>query len=465
MGTPVRRALWPLLAALTLLAACGRPSHPPNVIVLVLDTMRADRLAAWGAKRTVAPFVDSLAARGTAFRHAYAQTSWTSGSVASIITSRYLLQHGVTGFNKKLADDESTLAEVLQLAGYRTCGLSANALVTRSLGFAQGYDHYQAFPLAKNEKPKYLWFPARADTVNAKALEWIDQQPKGVPLFLYLQYMEPHTPYDPPAEALARLRGNRETPSADDVNAAAWVGDLFPPSPEMMEAIQDYYDASIMAMDAQIAALFEQLGKRGLLENALIVVTADHGEEFREHGIMGHGKSLYDTVVRVPLVIVPPGSTTPIARDEVVQLVDVAPTILDWSGIERPPSYEGHSLRPWTVSGWRAWFAGKPPPARAALSELERLIRSDVATKHHRALLDPERRKIIRPFDDSPLWFDQRADPGETDPDALTPAERETLSGGLDALIATLQPRAGSAQTMELDAETRERLKALGYAH
>jgi arylsulfatase A-like enzyme len=434
----------------------------------VLDTMRADRLAPWGETRRLAPFLESLAERGTVFRHAYAQTSWTAGSVASIFTSRYLLQHGVTAFNKKLPDSEVTLAETLKAAGYNTGAFSANGLITPNLNFNQGYDIYRAYAVKITSEPNFMWFPPRADFVNAEALKWLDLQPRNAPFFLYLQYMEPHTPYDPPAELLAKLRGTEPGPSMKEVNAAAWMGNSFAPNPMMMQAIQDYYDAAIMAMDAEIAKLFGELEARGLLRNTLIVITADHGEEFREHGIMGHGKSLYDIVLHVPLIIVPPGGGRATVRDEVVQLVDVAPTVVDWAGSEPPATFEGRSLRPWVETGRRSFFArdAQPPPPRPALSELERLAEGDAKViKHHRAFLDPERRKTIRRFEGDPLWFDQQADPGETDPNALAPAQRDALSEGLDGLLGRLQQRTGNATTIELDAETRERLKALGYAH
>jgi arylsulfatase A-like enzyme len=456
------RPLAALVAALALLATACRSSRPPNVILIVIDTMRADRMAAGGATRTVAPFLEELAARGTSFRNAYAQAPWTAGSVASLMTSRYMVQHGVTGFDKKLADDETTLAEVLKGAGYRTLGLSANGLITRHLGVAQGYDRYQTFPIGKNERPNYLWFPARAQTVNAKALEFIDEEPKGAPLFLYVQYMEPHAPYDPPAEYLRALRGDRETPSSDDINGMWIVGDLFKPPPDLMQTIVDFYDASIMAMDTQIARLFDELAARGLLDDALVVVTADHGEGFHEHGMIGHGKSLYEAEVRVPLVIVPPGGMSPVVRDEVVQLVDVAPTILDFAGIAPPATFEGHSLRPLMQTGWRAWFAD-PPPARPALSELQKLLEIDETTKPRRMLVDPERRKVIRSEDGQSEWFDLRSDPGERDANGLSPQERTALGTELDALLEHLAARATPGQTRELDDATRERLKALGY--
>ena len=169
-----RAALWLFAIVLCLAAGCAR-SQPPNIVLIVVDTLRADRIGAVGNRRGLTPFIDSLAARGYVFRNAYAPSSWTNPSVASIITSRYQSQHGVVTFESVLADSELTLPEVLKQHGYATGFFSANGLISRKMGFAQGYDVFRSILVKATDEPRYLWVPERAGRINGEALGWLDK--------------------------------------------------------------------------------------------------------------------------------------------------------------------------------------------------------------------------------------------------------------------------------------------------
>ncbi|HJQ84542.1 MAG TPA: sulfatase [Candidatus Binatia bacterium] len=462
------------LVALVALPGCRRATPmPPDVLLIVADTLRADRLGAWGNRDRLTPFLDSLAARGTAFRRAYAQTSWTNPSVASLITSRYQSQHGVVAFKSVLPASETTLAEALHAAGYTTGGFSANGLIGPQFGFGQGYDRYRAHFVLKRDAPQYMWMSERGPTMNAEALQWIDflwsqGHHPSKPVFLYLQYMETHSPYAPLPAFLARVRGDESPLDLHAVNEAVYFGHLLGVSDVMLHDIVDVYDAEVLALDAAIQQLFAALGQRGFLDNAVVIITADHGEEFKEHGLMGHEKTLYEEVIHVPLLVLMPGQTRPVVVDDVVSLVDVAPTLLDVLGIAAPAGFEGVSrarvlgrpgLRPWL----RRLFASAPAPS-SAYTELIKPEGAKRFTPHERALVLRDR-KLIEGVAGEREFYRLDVDPGEKDPQGVPAGEREALATSLAEMRARATRAPSAGETKPLDEETKQRMRALGYTN
>jgi len=450
-----------LVATACILAACGAPS-PPNIIVIVGDTLRADRLGSHGNPRGLTPFLDSIAERGIVFRSAYAQSSWTNPSVASLFTSRYPSQHGVITFESVLADDEITLAEVLREAGYTTGFFSPNGLIREDWGYGQGFSEFSEFAIPGiPDQPDHLRIPYRADYTNRHILSWLDSlAAKGgrrPPVFLYVQYMEPHSPYAPPEAALRKMLGGRKPPDLAEVNLFAFMGNVAPMEDRVLRDLQDVYDAEVLSLDTELRRLFKALESRGLLQNAIVVVTSDHGEEFKEHGLIGHEKTLYGEVIRVPLLISLPGSSGRTDVTEVVSLIDLAPSLLDLIGHPAPASFEGRSLLPHLTGA-------APPGGHVAYSEL--LVPESSAAKrlspHARSVILGNH-KLIAGEHGEMEFYDLKADPGELDPNALDEAERTVLRQTLAEIQQRVARGDAKREIKPIDDATREQIRALGY--
>jgi arylsulfatase A-like enzyme len=282
-----------------------------------------------------------------------------------------------------------------------------------------------------------------------------------VPLFVYLQYMEPHTPYDPIAQYRSQFTRSHE--GVDETTAmgklVSTLGGTKRLSPAEIDLLASLYDGEVASVDGELRMLFADLQKTGFLDNAVIVITADHGEEFGEHGVMLHGFTLYNTALRVPLIVVAPGTVPGRVVQEDVSLLDVAPTILELVGAPPAAPFEGRSLVPWMTEG-----VGTPHHGEV-LSELEPLGDPDLRAHTH-ALVSGHRKLLVNRNGFS-VAYDVAQDPGELrarfvpqsgdGPDA-------DLMQALDRLRAELQRGAAVAQLRQpLDEATKEKLRALGY--
>lgn len=459
------------LCLLLLLAGCSRQgSRPPHIVVLLIDTLRYDRVGVYGARK-LTPFLDSFAERAYVFEHAYAQSSWTNPSVASLLTSRFQSQHGITWFNSLLSQEELTLPEVLKEHGYKTAGFSANFLVHGPSGFNQGFDVYQAYSRQNPQAlPGRRFIKERAERLNREALAWVDsfgripeQRP---PLFLYVHYMEPHNPYDPPDEILDRVLGGRPRPNRDLANGDMNV--IFPSlGPVRIQAIADLYDAEVMAVDTRVGELLDELEKRGLLDDAILVATSDHGEELTDHGLLGHHKTLFEEVIRVPLLLRAPGQRRRVDVKQLVMLTDLAPTLLSLAGIDIPPSFEGRALTDSVVArgalgALRFWWYGIEENGPPAFSQLIRPAEAKRTSPHEQAVV-MGRRKLITGVDGEREFYDLQADAQEKDSSGLDQAERSRLADTLAQFLARAKERAAPGAVRSLDSETKERMRALGY--
>jgi arylsulfatase A-like enzyme len=282
---------------------------PPSVILYVLDALRADRLGLYGYAGNTSPFLDQLGARGIVFRRCSAAATWTKPSIASLLTSLYPQTHGVGGrtYTDALPDAVPTLADLLHDAGYVTAQFVANPMAGSLSNLDQGFDYatgplgLQAAP-AGPERPK-----VRSDEINARVLPWLAAHAHDR-FFVYIHSMDTHPPYAGQAVANAGARGSAA-----------------PGGP-------DPYDAEIRANDASLRQLYERLTTLGLARTTLLVVTADHGESFGEHGVMGHGASVYQEEARVPLVLAD-DKLAPAVVDLPAHHVDLLPTILGRCGV------------------------------------------------------------------------------------------------------------------------------------
>jgi arylsulfatase A-like enzyme len=471
---------------LVVFTSCGSTPRP-NILMVVIDTLRADRLGCYGNDQGLTPFLDSLAARGVVFHRAYAPSSWTSPSVASLFTSRFPSQHGVIRIGAAPSATEITLAEILRDNGYASGGFSANVILTgradtssngsrvSGSGFGQGFDYFEAKAPKRSAgvRLRGLWATERADEVNRDALQWLDglAQSRQSPVFLYLQYMETHIPYAPDETFLRHTCAGHELPKVGQVNFRALAGNKIGVDDSMLREIRATYDAEVMSADAGLRSLFSQLAERGFLDDAIVVVTSDHGEEFKDHGLLGHGKTLYNELIRVPLLILVPGQSERVDVWDVVSLVDVAPTLVEWLQVERPDSFEGRSFRSDLLRATRWWHALLPriqeilvsKQPRVAYSELLRGKNDRRLSPHERALVMGSK-KVILGVGGEREFYDTDLDPGEKNPDGVPARSRARLLDTLAAMLRHISHSAAETETRPLDPATREMLRALGYS-
>ncbi len=331
------------LLALLVLAACSAEPPPPrieNVVLISIDTLRPDHVGLYGAERDVTPVLDELGARGVVFEQVLAQAPWTIPSHASLLTSLYPSVLGVGPYADpgKLSEAAVTLAEVFREHGFATAAVTGG-YVSPQLGFDQGFDSFRETVDA----------PSMGLAVTC-AEEWLDRRDAARPFFLFLHTFEVHQ-YRPPPRFHRQwvrpyagpLRDLEHVPAfVQNPGNQARVAEL---GAEDWRYLRDLYDACLASVDSEIGRLLDVLRARGLGETTLLVVTSDHGEEFGEHGGSGHGYTLYDENLRVPL-LVSHGSLPRLRVAEQVRLLDLAPTIAELVGLPAPELWQGTSLVP-----------------------------------------------------------------------------------------------------------------------
>jgi arylsulfatase A-like enzyme len=304
----------------------------PNVVIYLVDTLRADRLGCYGYPKPTSPHLDRFAEGATLFETAVAQAPWTRPSVASILSGLGPLSHGVRTLEDRLPDAADTLAERLRAAGYRTAAFSTNAHIDADTGFAQGFDDFLFLPQEDSA------------SVNRRVVSWLDARRGTEPFFLYIHTLDPHSPYTPPLDLRQKFApGARpEAGSLDHVKRiyavrgkrrAAHIAEVSP-----------LYDAEIAANDRSFGALLSALKERKLFEEALVIFVSDHGEELGEHGAFGHAQSLYAEELDVPLVVKLPFQTRGERVSRLAQHVDLLPTILAAAGIPPAAGLPGKNL-------------------------------------------------------------------------------------------------------------------------
>jgi len=329
--------------------------------------------------------------------------------------------------------------------------------------------------LTKPELKAASWEKPRAERVNQETLAWLDSQPKrGQPVFLYIQYIEPHAPYTPPAARIdAVVRQRRDATEVRDA-LKNLMANAQPPTrehPQGLVATEALPDAEVASVDAAIGELLAALDRRGLLSNALVLITADHGEELLDHGLMGHARTLYNEVIHVPLIVQAPSQRSSAEIDGIVSLIDIAPTLLEMIGIAAPAAFEGHSFAAQLAHPtWRAWLSGidcqiaRCAAPRAFSQLLEDPSQQLKFPKIHRAALVIDTRKLIK-GDHGDEVYDLQRDPHEQRPGSLNADEQRALARDFDAMAQRAQVNARPVRVKTVDAATREQMRALGYVH
>jgi arylsulfatase A-like enzyme len=417
--TAPRRLLFALAAAAAVLAvSCdgGTPARRPNVLVVVMDTTRADRCSFLGYGRPTTPRLAEFAKDAVTFRDAWAPCCWTGPSHASLFTGLRPERHGyLETMRKRLDDTQTTLAERLRDAGWRTGCFTNNELISAERGLTQGFDVVQPFYLDA-ERP----YPYAAET-HRRALAWaLSKEGGGKPFFLFVNDMEPHLPYEPPPAVAARfVQGSPPPPELEAARAfnfpwsVGYTLGRTEVSPRKLSLLSDLYDGEIAALDDEIGRLLDGLRGAGVLDDTIVVVCSDHGESLGEHKVIGHLFSMHRSTLHVPLLVRYPGAFDGgSAVDEVVRLEDVAPTLLELCGVAPIDGADGASL----TGGLRGRVArGVFGEQTHAMDQIARAFPGadlSIYTTSMRSVFDG-RLHLIRHSTGRDELYDVRRDPGE----------------------------------------------------
>lgn len=482
----LRRRVCLGLGALASIGGCGRsePAAPPNVVLVSMDTLRADRLGAYGNERGLSPNLDAFAEEAVLFERAYAQSNITLLSHASLFTGRYASELGPVDYDLRLPEQAPDLAEVLGLYGWETAAFVGGAHLSPGFGFADDFDHYRV--------PTQMG--SLFHTVPA-AIQWLDERTTDDPFFLFVHAYDTHTRYIKPTPlGLSQAEPGYQGPAMrilytypgirhamadwliergevlehwdldrirvwdrrvrEEMRAAARAGRVpgEPLEPEDIQFVRDVYDGAVLYADAFFGVLLGELRARGLYENTLVVMLSDHGESLGEEGIFGHSYSLRDDDLHVPLVIRFPegrGGGRRVAGP--VALLDVLPTVLDEADVPPPAGIHGHSLRPWSQGG------GGPLHEHVFTEGLFRAVS---------VRSDRERVTFAGIPADSPYLVGMiRSTPRTSEAwGASTPTDPAAWAAGRDALLAwrrALPP--APENTLQADPELVDQVREKGY--
>lgn len=393
---------------------CGGSAAPRNVVLISLDTTRADHIGAYGG-RAATPRIDALAADGRLFARAYTTNPLTLPAHSTMLTGTIPPVHGVHRNGSRLGDTSVTLAERLRARGMATAGFIGSVVLEGTFGISQGFDIWGdqfRHPVTAGQSP---YVERRASEVSDAAVAWLESNGRERPFFLFVHYFDPHQPYRPPEPFASRY--------ADDL-----------------------YSGEIAYTDTEIGRVLDALARLGLRDSTLVVVTADHGQMLGEHGEETHGFFAYEAAMRVPLVMQGPG----VDRGRVeppVGLVDVAPTILGLLGEPSPAGLDGVDV-------------GRPPPAGRRLY-LESYEPTALGCEAIRGLVDGDWKLLVSVQSE---LFDVVRDPAEADNLAGRDPDRlAQMAGALATILDTRRPLAVAAGSDAVDDRTAARLRALGY--
>jgi choline-sulfatase len=413
-----------------LLSACSRSAVDPqaNVVVITLDTTRADRLSPYGYMDASMPALERLAREGVVFDRAMTVAPLTLPAHTSLFTGLFPPHHGVRdNADRALASSQTTLAETLRASRFRTGAFVSSVVLASDRGLAQGFEHYVDVPTSDDRRPRQL--QRRGDEVMDDAIRWVDEV-RSAPFFLWVHLYDAHRPYDPPEPYRSRHF--------------------------------DPYVGEIAFADAQIGRLLDHLRVHGLLERTIVIVAGDHGESLGEHGEENHGIFVYENVLRVPLIVRLPAllrsrSVVPRRVSDIVRLVDVTPTVLDLLGLTPPSS---NADRPIDGVSLLSRMRGSPQT-----SELEAYAESLYPARFGwsplKTLQDGRFKLIDAP---RPELYDLERDPFE---ERNIHTERPTVADAMRRRLAQMANESeapdGLAPADELSPDARERLHALGY--
>ena len=459
-----------LVLVMALLVGCDS-EPPPNIVLVVLDTVRDDHTgleAGRPASRT--PTLDRLAEDATVFTHAFANAPWTPPSHASMFTGMLPSGHGCTHRYPKLDPGLPTLARLLDEAGWQTGAFSSNPwLSIRTTGLCRDFGfHREAPPRGGLQGDSGTW---RGDQggrgTNYNFFKWLESRESDEPFFVFLNFLEAHDPYDPaPAVREQYLRGL----PADDHVPSNWIVEhqagLHPPGSVDWQRVGALYGGDVRTTDAFLAGVVRNLQRFDAWENTVLIVASDHGENLGEHDLVSHQFSVHESLLAVPLVVRAPGRLPPGRRNDPVMLSDLFATILELAGVPAPaPTPFSRSLLGEAFAANRPLVAEYGRPGRNLLEVLHNLnpeMDRDRLDRGLRTVRLGNLRLTVADGGKRQL-HDLAVDPGQQhDLAAQRPDDAAALDALLDGLLAGAEMREG---TVTIDEATRQQLRSLGYVH
>jgi len=445
-------ALLALSAATYVWFGTARTHRPAPFVLISIDTLRADHVGAYGYAPDTTPHIDRLAAGGIVFEQARAHASSTLSSHASILTSLLPNHHGASaGKATSIATGVVTLTEVLNVAGYATASFNGGVQLDPIYALDRGFDVYRSATPETRDSSILAGPEHTTDARVDESIAWLDGLTRDAPFFLFLHTYEIHHPYTPPAELLALFDAGYDGALPDSISVELLKsinrGQVEIDDGDLAHIVATY-DAELRSADAALGRLFDELEARGLYDRALIIITSDHGEEFGEHDRIGwHAHSLHDKLLHVPLIVKLPQSAHAgrrVAHD--VRLIDIAPSVLEWLGLEPSTTFDGDSLRP--------LLSAETAPSRPTLSI------QDSHTEHMHWSLRAGAWKLDQHF--RAVLYDLTDDPGEqvdVTKDNL-PTVVRLQRQGRQMLEARPDPE---SVDLEVSDELEDGLRALGY--
>ena len=421
-----------------------KPGAKPNIIIYLVDTLRADHVGAYGGG-SLTPNIDAFAREATVFENTIAQAPWTKPSIASLFTGRGPLAHGVRLLNDRLPQEAVTLAELLSAAGYRTAAFSTNWHIRHESGMDQGFGFFDFSP-----------DEAESNKLNQRVFRWLDTQEKP-PFFLYVHTLDPHEPYTPPADYRKKYAPDVREEAGYDYDLPRVDSSRGKERRQYMAELRLLYDAEVAFNDHSFGDFVKVLRERGLYDQSLILFLADHGEEFDEHGERGHANDLYAETLNIPLIVKWPGQRRGQRVGSISQHIDILPTLLRAAGAEAPPGLPGLDLAAVAASG-------EDPEAisgRWVLSHLSHRDRVGISLVHAGWKLIHPQSPALAPTN---VLYHRTSDRGET---RNRIGEAPVRAGWLSSLIRAESERSRKTgltpDHMKIDEETRRALEALGY--
>ncbi len=431
------------LPILLSIAGCSGP-EPPSIVLIVIDTLRADALEPHGAAPGSSPRLDELAREGVVFDAALGVSPWTGPSVASIVTGMYPDELGIHDFRDAMPSSVVTLAERFSGAGYSTGAVVSNGLAGPAYRHDQGFEdfHFRHYKGRRRDvgdelagRPVFT-----ADRVSDAALAWIGTATS--PFFLHVHYTDPHEPYLPPPRWLARTSETLDDEAILEKRFTS--GDV---AEEMLDRVRAHYAAEVAFVDHELGRLLD-----GLPDDAFVVVVGDHGEEFLEHGGFFHGRTLFEEILRIPLIMKGPDVAAGGRIDVPVSQVDIAPTLLEVAGLDAMDELSGRSLVSAISVGSNARTAS--PHIFSMLEDRSGSARYAVRSGSWKLVADGPTETI--------RLYDLERDPGET----------EDVAGRHTSIATTLQRALGQKLRLSVptpdedpgsEADREAELRAIGY--